>query len=166
MRVQDDAGCGCGRTQDEWDRQGAVRNQVLMWLPHIVGAFAIAKHRPCKLLYYVPGVVAFYTWWRRFVCARCRYYGRPCSTMLGVMTARMMPRDEAKALDRNTMIADFAFLGALWLIPLPQALKSFKTAILYLGSLAGITGSILSDACGRCGNEFCPMKDVRDNLMG
>jgi len=38
------------------------------------------------------------TAWRRFVCARCRYYGQKCSTLLGIMTARMMPRDEGKAL--------------------------------------------------------------------
>lgn len=29
----------------------------------------------------------------------CRYYGQKCSTLLGIMTARMMPRDEGKALD-------------------------------------------------------------------
>lgn len=106
-----------------WDRNSAIVNQVLMGIPVAIGAQAIARYRPLKLIYYLPGVVLLVTAWRRFVCARCQYYGKECSTLLGISTARMMPRDEEKALDRNTMMADFTYMGVLALIPLPQVLK-------------------------------------------
>lgn len=152
--------------ESPWDHAGAVRNQVLMGAPLLVGSYAVAKHRPGKLLYYIPAAALFVTYWRRFVCARCQYYGQECSVMLGVMTARMMPRDESKPLDRNTMIADFAYIGALWLLPVPQARKSGRLAALYLLSVASGLLAILLGACGRCGNEFCPMKDLRKRLVG
>lgn len=156
--------CECEETG--WDEQSAMVNQALMSLPIAIGAWALLRYRPAKLLLYVPGAIAFMTVWRKYICARCQYYGQPCSTMLGVMTARMMPRDETGELDRNAMIADFAFLGALALIPLPQVLKKFSLAVLYLGSIAVGMGSILQNACGRCGNTFCPMKDVREKVLG
>ncbi|MBU1672569.1 MAG: hypothetical protein KKF41_03905 [Actinobacteria bacterium] len=155
----------CGVTEvTPWDRSSAVRNQVLMSAPVVLGAWAIARHRPRRLLLYLPAAVAFMTLWRRWVCARCRYYGRECSTMLGVMTARMMPRDEEHALDRQTMMVDFAFIGALALIPLPSALKRPRLALAYLASLAAGLTAVVLDACPRCENEFCPMKDVRRSL--
>lgn len=149
-----------GTPGSEWDRADAIRNQVLMFMPFMVGSYAIARHRPGKLLCYVPAVVVFTTYWRRFVCARCIYYGRECSTMLGIITARMMPRDESKELDRNAMIVDFAYIGTLSLLPLPQVLKSRRLTVLYLLSAAAGFTAILAGACGRCANEFCPMKDL------
>ena len=156
----------CECEEQGWDEQAAMVNQALMTLPIVVGGWALLKYRPAKLLLYLPGAVAFMTVWRKYICARCQYYGQPCSTMFGVMTARMMPRDESKALDRNAMVADFAFLGVLALLPLPQVLKRFRLAVLYLLSIGVGMGSILKNSCGRCGNEFCPMKDVREKVLG
>lgn len=147
-----------------WDRNSAIVNQVLMGIPVAIGAQAIARYRPLKLTYYLPGVVLLVTAWRRFVCARCQYYGKECSTLLGISTARMMPRDEEKALDRNTMMADFTYMGVLALIPLPQVLKKRRLAVLYLLSLAAFFSAVLFNACGRCGNDFCPMKDLEKRV--
>jgi hypothetical protein len=149
-----------------WDRNSAIVNQVLMGIPVVIGATAIARYRPRKLAYYLPGVVLLVTAWRRYVCARCQYYGKECSTLLGIATARMMPRDVEKPLDRNTMVADFAFIGVLALVPLPQVRKRRRLAVLYLLSLAAFFFAILFNACGRCGNEFCPMKDLESRLSG
>ena len=153
-----------GACETEWDRGAAVRNQVLMGAPVLVGSYAIAKQRPARLLLFLPAVMVFVTYWRRFICARCRYYGRECSTMLGVMTARIMPRDDSRALGRNAMIADFAYIGALSLFPLPQVLKSRRLAALYLLSTAAGATAILVGACPKCGNEFCPMKDLSNRI--
>ena len=64
------------------------------------------------------------------------------------------------------MIADFAFIGALVMLPLPQVLKSFRVAALYLASAAATVGAILFNACPRCGNDFCPMKDLSRAVGG
>lgn len=152
----------CFEEGSPWDRRSAVVNQVLMGMPVAIGTLAIARERPLKLIYYLPGVILVTTAWRRFVCARCRYYGQECSTLLGIMTARIMPRDEDKALDRNTMVADFTFLGALALMPLPQVFIKKRLAVLYLASLVAFFSAILFNACGRCGNDFCPMKNLHN----
>lgn len=149
-----------------WDRASAIRNQALMSLPIALGTFALARYRARKLLVFLPAVAAFLTVWRKFVCARCRYYGRECSTLLGIATARMMPRDTEHELGRSEMVWDFAFIGALLLMPLRQVLKSGILTVAYLGSAAASLAAILFDACGRCENEFCPMKDVRSAITG
>lgn len=156
----------CELAQDQWDRSSAMRNQALMFLPMPIGAYAIARYKPQKLLAYTSGVVAFFTVYRRFTCARCQYYGRECSTMLGIMTARMMPRNEKKALDRRGMIIDLSLLGALAMVPMPQVFKKWWLALLYLASVGAGTGAILFTACGRCGNDFCIMKDVHRAVTG
>lgn len=160
--------CGCGSAPQgdtPWDEKSAMLNQGLMSLPILIGGYAIAKSRPRRLVVYLSAVIAFMTYWRRFICARCQYYGQPCSTMLGVMTAHMMPRDETKQLDRNAMIADFAFIGLLTMMPLRDALKRKGLGLLYVASVAAGLGAILTNACERCGNDFCPMKDVRARIM-
>jgi hypothetical protein len=158
--------CGCPASQDAspWDRQSAITNQVLMGAPVLVGTAALWRYRWRKLLVFLPAVTAFLTVWRRWTCARCQYYGTECSTLLGIATAKMMPRDTEHELDRNMMTLDFAFLGAVMLIPLRQVLKSkLLTAAYLLGTVAGFYG-ILKNACPRCGNEFCPMKDLAGRL--
>lgn len=149
-----------------WDMRSALLNSVLMGLPVPLGAYALAKYRPRKLFLYLPAAVGFVTAWRRFVCARCQYYGKQCSTVMGITTSMMMPRDESKPLDRNAMIADFAYIGALVLFPLPQAMKKARLGALYLASGAAAVASILLNACPRCGNEFCPMKDLHRAVNG
>jgi len=146
--------------REQWDRKSAMVNQLLMFLPTPIGAYALLKHKPRKLLPYLAGATAFVTVWRRFVCARCQYYGRECSTMMGITTAMMMPRDESRQLDRSAMVADFAIIGALVLFPLPQVFKEFHLTVVYLAAAAAGLGSILINACPRCGNDFCPMKDL------
>jgi hypothetical protein len=155
-----------GEVQNPFDRKSALTNQVLFSMPVAIGAYAIARYKPRKLPLFLAALAAFGTVWRRFICARCQYYGQECSTMLGVMTARMMPRDESRQLDRNAMIADFAFIGALALMPIPQVLKRFKLTVLYFSAVAASMGRILFNACDRCGNEFCPMKDLNKAISG
>ena len=158
--MTEENGAGSSDPESQWDLPSAILNQVVMGVPIAVGTVAIARYKPWKLLYYLPGVVAFLTVWRRFICARCRYYGQECSTLLGLTTARMMPPDESKPLDRNAMIADFTLISLLSLLPLPQVFREFKLALLYVTSLASALASILLNACWRCGNRFCPMKDI------
>lgn len=156
----------CEFAQDKWDRSSAIRNQALMLLPIPIGAYAIARFKSRKLPAYLSGVIGFFTLYRHFTCARCQYYGRECSTMLGIMTARMMPRNEKKSLDRRGMITDLSLLSALAMVPMPQVFKKRWLALLYLASVGAVTGVILFTACGRCGNDFCVMKDVRRAITG
>lgn len=156
-----DADRACERVGSPWDRDRAAVNQALMGLPILIGTIALAKYRARKLLVYIPAVVGFLTVWRKWVCARCQYYGTECSTLLGIVTARMMPRDETRELDRNAMIADFAIMGAIMTMPLRQVLRKPSLAIAYLVATGAGMSSILLNACGKCGNEFCPMKDLR-----
>ena len=117
-------------------RRDAEINTALMGATVAIGTVAIARQKPLKLLLYLPAVVGFMTWWRRFVCARCRYYGEACSTLLGIWTSSIMPRDEERALDRETMLADLAILGVLALAPLPQLRRRPRLAVLYLVATA------------------------------
>jgi hypothetical protein len=170
MRPEDSSsatgfGCDTCARQDVWDRQNAVINQALMAAPVLVGTVALARYRARKLLLYIPAVAALLTVWRRYVCARCRYYGTECSTLLGVMTAKMIPRDDMVPLDRNTMVADFAIMGAIMAMPLREVIRNPSLALAYLLSTVAGMGSILVNACGRCGNDFCPMKDLRRTLL-
>ena len=151
---------GTGDAELQWDRGCAALNQVVMGIPVAIGTYAIAKHRPRKLLYFIPGAAALLTLSRRFVCARCRYYGMECSTFLGVFTSMIWPRDESRPLDRKTMMADFALMGLLSLAPLPQVFKESRLTLLYVTSLFSAVSSILFNSCWRCGNRFCPMKDI------
>lgn len=157
-------GCSAAGAEGPWDRRSATINQALMGIPVLVGTAALARYRRRKLLLFLPVVAAFFTVWRKWTCARCQYYGAECSTLLGIATAKMMPRDTEHELDRNMMTLDFAFMGAMMLIPLRQVLKSPVLAAAYLlGTAAGFY-AILSNACPRCGNDFCPMKDVSKRL--
>ena len=136
----------------------------MMGLPAVIGTLAIARSRPRRLMLYIPAFTFFLTGWRKFVCARCDYYGKECSTYLGVLTAKIMPPARERPLDRNAMWRDFAFMGALILMPLRDAFKSRRMAVAYLASLIAGIATILVNGCGKCSNDFCPMKDARRKL--
>jgi hypothetical protein len=161
-------GCSCeGRSQvPAEDSLRAGINTGLMGASMAIGAAAIARYKPIKLLLFVPGVIALATWWRKFVCARCVYYGRTCSTLLGVWTSKILPRDEERELDRDAMIVDLAFIGLLAAMPLPQVMRNRKLAALYFAALALGSGRVLFLSCPTCANEFCPMKDLHGMVTG
>jgi hypothetical protein len=146
--------------KNPFNRRNAMVNQVFFSTPTVIALYAIAKYKPRKLPIFLAGNAALYTVMRRLVCARCQYYGQPCSTMLGIMTAKMMPRDESKALDRNGIYADFAVMFALGFYAAPQIDKSLKLSLIYHASVVAAFGAVLFNACGKCGNDFCPMKDL------
>ncbi len=150
-----------GQLENPFDRRRAIVNQVFFSMPAVIDLYAIAKYKPRKLPFFLAGNAAIYTLMRRFVCARCRYYGQPCSTMLGIMTSKIMPRDENRKLDRNVMIVDLAVIFGLGFYAMPQLNKSLKLALVRNAFAIAAIGSILSNACPKCGNDFCPMKDVR-----
>lgn len=156
-------GCSCeGRyAVPEEDRVRATINTGLMGTAMAIGGVAMALYKPWKLILFVPGVVGLMTWGRKFVCARCVYYGKTCSTLLGVWTAAIMPRDEEREIDRETMFVDLGILGLLAVMPLPQVLKNRKLAVLYFAALALCSGRLLTSSCPSCANDFCPMKDVQ-----
>ena len=160
--------CSCeGRSKEPGeDTLRAGINTGLMASSMAIGAAAIARYKPIKLLLFVPGVIALATWWRKFVCARCVYYGRMCSTLLGVWTSKIMPRDEERELDREAMTVDLAFIGLLAAIPLPQVMRNRKLAALYFAMLVLGFGRILFQSCPSCANEFCPMKDMHRVVSG
>jgi hypothetical protein len=85
--------------------------------------------------------------------------------MLSMMTARIMPRDESRPLGRNDIIADLAFAFAIGFYAMPQILKNYRVALAYQASLAIGFGALLYNACDRCGNDFCPMKDLRNAIL-
>jgi len=170
METEDIApgGCSCegqSGVSDE-DMVRATINTGLMGAAMAIGGAAIARYKPVKLLLFVPGVVGLMTWWRKFVCARCVYYGKTCSTLLGVWTSKIMPRDEERELDRETMTVDLALIGLLAVMPLPQVMRSRKLAALYFATLGLAFGRLLSLSCPGCANEFCPMKDLHGIVTG
>jgi hypothetical protein len=147
--------------ENPFDRKQAIINQVFFSMPPVIGLYAIAKYKPRKLPLFLATNAAVYLGMRPFVCARCQYYGQPCATMLGVMTSKITPRDKSKQLNRNMIIFDLALIFALGFYAAPQINKSRKLAL--INNVAGLAAfaAVLFSACGKCGNEFCPMKGVR-----
>jgi hypothetical protein len=147
--------------QNPFDRKQAIINQFFFSIPPVISLYAIARYKPRKLPFYLASSAAVYLGMRPFVCARCQYYGQPCATMLGVMTSKITPRDESKPLGRNMMLFDLALINALGFYAAPEVKKSRKLAL--INNIAGLVAfaAVLFSACGKCGNEFCPMKSVR-----
>ncbi len=148
-----------------WDLKTAVQNQLAMMLPVFLGATALVRKRSKKLLPYLLLVGFFHTLWRRVVCARCQYYGKTCSTLLGIFTSRIMPRDEKKKLDRNTMLIDFTMVGLIAFLPLKEALSTKKVRVLYPVSLLLGISAIFFRGCPECGNDFCPLKQLYESVV-
>lgn len=148
-----------------WDYKIAVQNQVAMASPVFLGATALIRKRPWKLLPYLLLVGFFCTFWRKAVCARCQYYGEACSTLLGIFTSRIMPRDEKKKLDRNTMLIDFTMVGLIALLPLREALRTKMIRVLYPASLLLGASGVFFRGCPRCGNDFCPLKRLYESMV-
>ncbi len=156
----------CENEGQEWDYNVAVQNQIAMSLPVFLGAAALIKRRPVKLLPYLLFVAFFSTLWRKAVCARCQYYGKACSTLLGVFTSKIMRKDERKELNRNTMLIDFSIIGLLALFPLREAMNLRVIRVLYPASLLAGFLFIFLKGCPRCGNDFCPLKVLYNSLPG
>lgn len=156
-------------TQDQHENpfylRNTVINQLLMLVGLVVGIYAVKKYKPRKLPVCIALSATFFTVGRYFTCARCQYCGQPCATMMGVMAARVMPKNESKVLSRNNIVFDFILLYAFVFSVLPQTLKSRKIALLFMASLLGCMGSLLCNSCGKCGNDFCPMKDLRKAIL-
>jgi hypothetical protein len=144
-----------------FSRKNAMINQVCFLTPWAVVTYAVTKYKPRKLPIFIIANAAFFTVLRHFMCARCQYYGQPCSTFMGIMTAKMMPRNESRPMERKDLMNDFIYAFAPAFYAMPQILKNRKIALLYFASLFVSLSPILYNSCGKCGNDFCPMKDIR-----
>jgi hypothetical protein len=149
------------KLESPFDRKNLIVNQVFFLGPWVVATYAVAKHKPRKLPIFIAANFAFFTVLRYPMCARCQYYGQPCSTFMGIMTAKMMPRNESRPMGRNDLLNDFIYAFAPAFYALPQILKDRKIAMLYFTSLSVCLMPIIYNSCGKCGNNFCPMKDLR-----
>ena len=153
------------QVENPFDRKNAVANTVVAFIPFFISIYAVAKYKPRKLPLLLGAQAVFLTVGRRMVCARCQYYGQECSTMLGIMAAKMMPKDESRPLQRNDIIADFVLLFLPGVIAFPQTHKNHKLALLYTASVVAALGALLFNGCGKCGNDFCPLKDVHKAIV-
>ena len=149
------------QVENPFTLKGAMINTVFYFMPEVIGVYAIAKYKPRKLPLFIAVNVGLNTVMRRFVCARCQYYGQPCMTMHGIMTAKMMSRNESKPLEGNAIVRDTVILISLGLYTAPQILKSYKLAALCLASLIAYTYIFLFSGCRKCGNDFCPFNQKR-----
>ncbi len=126
-------------------------------IPGIMGIYALAKKAPRRLPLQLSFWVALTTALRRFICARCDYYGEYCSTLMGKWTALFLER-ESEPLETAGFYWD-AILGAcIILYPLPQAFKiSWKFAVVYLASWVAALALFNQLACSICPIQACPM---------
>jgi hypothetical protein len=151
--------------QSPWDQRNAMVNTVFFLMPFLTGSYAIAKYKPRKLPFFLGAYAAFLTLGRRRICARCQYCGQECALIFGILTAKIMSCDKTRHFSRKDLYINFALLAAIESIPQPQVFKSRKLALLFYAFVVTRLGAVLFNACAKCGNDFCPTKDLHKAIL-
>ncbi|MBC7231310.1 MAG: hypothetical protein H5T74_13080 [Actinobacteria bacterium] len=98
---------------------------------------------------------------RRYICARCPYYGEHCSTLFGRLTPLMWERDE-RLLTTRSFYWDIALAPILFVLPAPDAYRvSKRLFIAYLAAWALFLGTLHTLGCRRCPLTVCPFNPSR-----
>ncbi len=103
---------------------------------------------------------------RRFICARCPYYGEYCSTLFGKVTPLIWRRDQ-RPLTAGGFLWDLVLAPALFILPAPDAYRISKRYLLaYLSAWALFLVIMHRLGCRRCPLDMCPFNPSRPRGMG
>ncbi len=149
---------GSGAAENPWPPGTAYITTASLAVPAVMGLYALLKKGPRRLPLFVSLWVAIGTVVRQLVCCRCEYYGTECSTLMGLWTARILPRDEEGSLAPEAFQLDFLLIGASVAYPLPQV-KAMGGRYLaaYLASVVSGAAVLRALGCSRCPNTVCFM---------
>jgi hypothetical protein len=169
--MADEKGCPeveCAEcAESPWPQGTSYVTTAFFGMPMLLGAYALLKKAPLRLPIFLGLWVAITTVLRKFVCCRCEFYGKDCSTLMGKWTAILYEKDEEHPLTAQAFYLDFALIGASILFPLPQVKKMGKGyLVLYLMVLmAGALATRLL-GCANCPIAVCPMNPDRGDFGG
>ena len=153
--VQD--GVTCPRTSP-WPA-GTNWTMRLMFVPVIVTpVYILAQTNLLKLGLWLLLFGLFAYPLRYLVCARCPYYGQPCSTDLGKIVPRMFKKQEGKSM-RLGLWLDVVSFVLLFVLPLPEVWRwgGVPTILLWCGMFVALFLVMTKVACSPCPLTFCPI---------
>jgi hypothetical protein len=160
--IQDGVFCPA---KSPWDPKVSQRTGLPL-LPVLGLAFYILVVHNLYLLAVWFGLMVVFAWPLRYlICARCPYYGQPCSTNMGLLVARMFPRQEGKSMKPGLWL-DLGFLILLFALPLYPAWAEggpWLTAA-WVAAYAVWMGLLARLGCRTCPFTFCPVGRVNRRI--
>jgi len=153
--IQDGVSCPSKAPWPSW----VSKLTSLSMLPvALAGIYILAATSTLKLVVWLGLFALFAIPLRYLVCARCPYYGENCSTFMGKAVPFLFKKQEGQSMKLGLWL-DVAFIGLLFLIPLPDAWRLGGLVLLLLWiSIFGLMFALLSRlACSACPFTFCPI---------
>ena len=130
----------------------------------LLGLYAIAREKPKKLPAYLAASIVIMTISRKALCARCPFYGKNCSMLIGKWAPLLYERSD-KPLTRWSFIQDGLVGNFLFTYPLPELWKrSPRLFLAYQVALQSFLGIAVFRGCTRCPLEVCPVNRTLGKL--
>jgi len=140
-----------------WGRYTGILTGIPMTLIAVLAVYILGKTSFMALAVWLVLLFIFAVPLRYLICARCPYYGQPCSTMMGVLVPRIFKKQEGKSMVPGLWL-DVVFFLLLFFIPLPYAWRGFgwPGALIWVNAI--LFGFLLHTrfGCARCPFTFCP----------
>jgi hypothetical protein len=149
-------GVSCPR-KSPWNPK-VSRATGLPFLPIILLAvFVLAPSSIPRLIFWCALLIFFAYPLRYLVCARCPYYGQPCSSSFGTIVPRMFRKQEGKSMKTGLWL-DVVLFALLLLVPLPDMWRGglLLTAV-WLAAFFLFFAVLTKMACSVCPFTFCPI---------
>jgi hypothetical protein len=142
-----------------WGRYAGILTGIPMILIAVLAVYILGKTSFTALVVWLLLLFVFAVPLRYLICARCPYYGQPCSTMVGVLIPRMFKKkQEGKSMVIGLWL-DVAFFLLLFFIPLPYAWRGFgwPGALIWVNAIIFGFSIHTRFGCARCPFTFCPI---------
>jgi hypothetical protein len=143
-----------------WPHPG--RNNLLAGLPLVpilgLALYILIKTSPLMLAIWLLAFFLFAWPLRYLVCARCPYYGRHCSTIMGKLVPRMFKKQEGKSMKLGLWLDVVSFLFLfLWPAPSAYQVGGMILALVWVGAFFLLFLFLSFFACAHCPLTFCPI---------
>lgn len=140
-----------------WGHHVGILTGIPLILMTILAVYILGKTSNMALIVWLLLLFVFAVPLRYLICARCPYYGQPCSTVVGVLIPRLFNKQEGKSMVLGLWL-DVAFFLLLFLIPLPYAWNGLGWPMALLWINAIVIGFLVLTrfGCTRCPFTFCP----------
>jgi len=150
-------GCRCPETPP-WHPNVSKITAVPILLFFGIGAYGMAKLGYMYFLgWFILAAIKIYGI-RYFVCARCPYYGKNCSSFFGKLVTFMHKKQENKSMVIGLWI-DTLFWGIIFIYPLYYFLKykMYVLTMLYCFACFLMVSILTRLACSICPLTICPV---------
>lgn len=123
-----------------------------------LGIYILARTDTVKLIIWLTVLAVFAVPLRYLVCARCPYYGQPCSTTMGKIVPLLFNKQDGKPMKFGLWLDVISFT-LLFLLPIPEAyeLGGMILAVVWAGVLLLFFLLLSHFACTVCPLTFCPI---------